>query len=115
MEFVTSHSPPLTVARGILHGCIGKIGQGKCCTVQYPSVFANLGDEEIWTFVKEAAYLVSVDDSQQEIQSTTIATVLGSILAGLVFIAILILVIWCLRRRKQPQKFMPVGHSFRRR
>ena len=33
-------------AIGVLHGCIGE-----CCSRAYPSVFANLGDDEIMDFI----------------------------------------------------------------
>ena len=44
------------VARGVLHGCIGA-----CCSANYPSVFANLGDKEIWDFVQGKAIKLNVD------------------------------------------------------
>ena len=35
-----------TIAYGVLHGCIGK-----CCSRSYPSIFARIDEEDIWTFI----------------------------------------------------------------
>ena len=45
-EYFHDRYPPIFVARGILHGCIGF-----CCGKDYPSVFANLANEEIRSFI----------------------------------------------------------------
>ena len=39
-------------ALGVLHGCIGE-----CCSRAYPSVFANLGDDQIMNFIIKNANL----------------------------------------------------------
>ena len=39
-------------ALGVLHGCIGE-----CCSRAYPSVFANLGDDQIMNFIIRNANL----------------------------------------------------------
>ena len=49
------------VARGVLHGCIGV-----CCTAKYPSVFANIGDKDIWNFVQEKAIKIDVDNQNED-------------------------------------------------
>ena len=48
------------VVRGVLHGCIGV-----CCSAKYPSVFANIGDKEIWNFVQEKGIKINVDHKEQ--------------------------------------------------
>ena len=58
IEYISSTRPPVMVVRGVLHGCIGK-----CCGKKYPSIFANLGDKEIWNFVQETAIKIKVDNN----------------------------------------------------
>ena len=55
-EYSSSVEPAVMVVRGVLHGCIGV-----CCSAKYPSVFANIGDKEIWDFVQEKAIKIDVD------------------------------------------------------
>ena len=56
IEYISSTRPAVMVARGVLHGCIGA-----CCSANYPSVFANLGDKEIWNFVQGKAIKINID------------------------------------------------------
>ena len=60
IEYITRVNPPVMIARGILHGCIGK-----CCSKEYPSVFANLGEKSIWNFIvgKSFAQTLVIDDN----------------------------------------------------
>ena len=60
-EYSSSLEPPVMVARGVLHGCIGV-----CCTAKYPSVFANIGDKDIWNFVQEKAIKINVDNQNED-------------------------------------------------
>ena len=61
VEYSSSLEPPVMVARGVLHGCIGV-----CCTAKYPSVFANIGDKDIWNFVQEKAIKINVDNQNED-------------------------------------------------
>ena len=61
VEYSSSLEPPVMVARGVLHGCIGV-----CCTAKYPSVFANIGDKDIWNFVQEKAIKIDVDNQNED-------------------------------------------------
>ena len=61
VEYSSSLEPPVMVARGVLHGCIGV-----CCTAKYPSVFANIGDKDIWNFVQEKAIKINVDHTEKK-------------------------------------------------
>ena len=60
IEYVSSFRPAVMVVRGVLHGCIGV-----CCSAKYPTVFANIGDIEIWNFVQEKAIKINVDQKEQ--------------------------------------------------
>ena len=45
------------VAYGVVHGCLGK-----CCSVDYPSVFTSLGDEEVLRFLNGIGIAINIEN-----------------------------------------------------
>ena len=84
------------VARGILHGCIGE-----CCSKEYPSVFANLGDKSIWNFIvgKSFAQTLVIDENIVGDDPQTLLIVLILVILILI-LAFIILFIWFLKRKR---------------
>ena len=95
IEYITRVNPPVMVARGILHGCIGK-----CCSREYPSVFANLGDKSIWNFIvdKTSAQTFLIDDKIGGDDSQTLLIVLILVIL-ILLLAFIILFIWFKRKK----------------
>ena len=95
IEYITRVNPPVMVARGILHGCIGE-----CCSKEYPSVFANLGDKSIWNFIvsKSFAQTLVIDDKIVGDDSQTLLIVLILVILILI-LAVIILFIWFKRKK----------------
>ena len=83
------------VARGILHGCIGE-----CCSKEYPSVFANLGDKSIWNFIvgKSFAQTLVIDENIVGDDPQTLLIVLILVILILI-LAFIILFIWFKRKK----------------
>ena len=43
------------VAYGVVHGCLGK-----CCSIDYPSVFNSLGDDDVLKFLNSVGIAVGI-------------------------------------------------------
>ena len=54
--YVQGRNRKLTVAYGVVHGCIGA-----CCSIDYPSVFTSLGDKEVLTFVRDFGITTNIN------------------------------------------------------
>jgi len=48
IEIINKDEQSKVLIRGVVHGCLEK-----CCSKEYPTVFANLADRKIWNFVME--------------------------------------------------------------
>ena len=95
------------VARGILHGCIGE-----CCSKEYPSVFANLGDKSIWNFIvgKSFAQTLVIDDNIVGDDSQTLLIVLILVILILI-LAFIILFIWFKRKKDKKSNIVAENDS----
>ena len=79
------------VARGVLHGCIGE-----CCSIDFPSVFANLADKEIWQFLKDQGInitYIEVDKNVSENLKDIIDFLLKILYTAAAIIAVLLLLL----------------------
>jgi uncharacterized membrane protein AbrB (regulator of aidB expression) len=45
------------VAYGVVHGCLGK-----CCSIDYPSVFTSLGDEDVLRFLNGVGIAINIEN-----------------------------------------------------
>ena len=54
-EFVKGKNHRFMVAYGVVHGCLGK-----CCSIDYPSVFTSLGDKDVLRFLNGVGIAINV-------------------------------------------------------
>ena len=74
------------VAYGVVHGCLGK-----CCSIDYPSVFTSLGDKEVLRFLNGVGGIaINVENIAAIYQNNT--PVYIGIVISLIIIALLVVV-----------------------
>ena len=70
------------VAYGVVHGCLGK-----CCSIDYPSVFTSLGNEDVLRFLNGVGIAINVENFAAMDQNNT------PVYIGISFIIIALLVV----------------------
>ena len=91
-EYIYGDKPQF-VARGVLHGSIGD-----CGNIDFPSVFANLADKQIWQFLKDQDIditYISVDKDVSENLNAEFLRIIVYVLAGVLIAVLVILFISC--------------------
>ena len=73
------------VAYGVVHGCLGK-----CCTIDYPSVFTSLGNKEVLRFLTGVGMAINVENIAALDQNNT--PVYIGIIISLLIIALLVVI-----------------------
>ena len=66
------------VAYGVVHGCLGK-----CCSIDYPSVFTSLGDEEVLRFLNGVGIAINIENIAA-IDPDNTPVYIGIIVAGII-------------------------------
>ena len=66
-EFVPGKTHQFMVAYGVVHGCIGR-----CCSIDYPSVFNSLGDDDVVKFLNGVGIAINVENIAAKDNNSTI-------------------------------------------
>ena len=73
------------VVYGVVHGCLGK-----CCSIDYPSVFTSLGDKDVLRFLNGVGIAINVENIAAIDQNNN--PVYIGIIISLIIIALLVVI-----------------------
>ena len=94
-ELVKGKNHQFMVAYGVVHGCLGK-----CCSIEYPSVFTSLGNADVLRFLNGVGITINVKHIAVKDQNTDPVVYIGLFIFVIIF-ALLLVVGFLYNRRKR--------------
>ena len=82
------------VAYGVVHGCIGE-----CCSIDYPSVFTSLGDEDVLSFLNGFGTTINIDNITAKNEGTTSKVLIGILICSVIGLLVLVGILYIRKSR----------------